>query len=108
MKNINKMIFIAATAGILIGLLIKFFPNLFFADYLLVMTDLVGRIFIKSLKMILVPLVFFSIVVGVSNLGGGKNSSLIWKSTFLYFMITMSIAITLALVVMNIVNQALV
>jgi Na+/H+-dicarboxylate symporter len=104
MKNINKMIFIAATAGILIGLLIKFFPNLFFADYLLVMTDLVGRIFIKSLKMILVPLVFFSIVVGVSNLGGGKNSSLIWKSTFLYFMITMSIAITLALVVMNIVQ----
>ena len=104
MKNTNKMIFIAATAGILIGMLIKFFPNLFFVDYLLVMTDLVGRIFIKSLKMILVPLVFFSIVVGVSNLGGGKNSSLIWKSTFLYFMITMSIAITLALVVMNIVQ----
>ena len=104
MKNTNKMIFIAATAGILIGMLIKFFPNLFFVDYLLVMTDLVGRIFIKSLKMILVPLVFFSIVVGVSNLGGGKNSSLIWKSTVLYFMITMSIAITLALVVMNIVQ----
>ena len=104
MKNTNKMIFIAATAGILIGLLIKFSPNLFFVDYLLVMTDLVGRIFIKSLKMILVPLVFFSIVVGVSNLGGGKNSSLIWRSTFLYFMVTMSIAITLALVVMNIVQ----
>jgi len=104
MKNTNKMIFIAATTGILIGLLIKFSPNLFFVDYLLVVTDLVGKIFIKSLKMILVPLVFFSIVVGVSNLGGGKNSSLIWKSTFLYFMITMSIAITLALVVMNIVQ----
>ena len=54
--------------------------------------------------MILVPLVFFSIVVGVSNLGGGGKSSLIWKSTFLYFMVTMSIAITLALVVMNIVQ----
>ena len=104
MKNTNKMIFIAAAAGIFIGLLIKFFPNLFFVEYLLVVTDLVGKIFIKSLKMILVPLIFFSIVVGVSNLGGGKNSSLIWKSTFLYFMITMSIAITLALVVMNIVQ----
>jgi len=104
MKNTNKMIFIAAMTGISIGLLIKFSPNLFFVDYLLVMTDLVGKIFIKSLKMILVPLVFFSIVVGVSNLGGGKNSSLIWKSTFLYFITTMSIAITLALVVMNIVQ----
>ena len=107
MKNTNKMIFIAAAMGILIGLLIKFSPNLFFVDYLLVVTDLVGKIFIKSLKMILVPLVFFSIVVGVSNLGGGKNSSLIWKSTFLYFMVTMSIAITLALVVMNIVQPGI-
>ena len=48
MKNTNKMIFIAAAMGILIGLLIKFSPNLFFVDYLLVVTDLVGKIFIKS------------------------------------------------------------
>ena len=57
--------------------------------------------------MILVPLVFFSIVVGVSNLGKGKNSSLIWKSTLLYFVTTMSIAITLALVVMNIIQPGI-
>ena len=107
MNNINKLIFIAAFMGILLGLIIKFFPNLFFVDYLLIITDLIGQIFIKSLKMILVPLVFFSIVVGVSNLGKGKNSSLIWKSTFLYFIITMSMAITLALVVMNIVQPGL-
>ena len=69
MNNINKLIFIAAFMGILLGLIIKFFPNLFFVDYLLIITDLVGRIFIKSLNMILVPLVFFSIVLGVSNLG---------------------------------------
>ena len=104
MNNINKLIFIAASAGIFLGLIIKFFPNLFFVDYLLVATDILGKIFIKSLKMILVPLVFFSIIVGVSNLGRGKNSSLIWKSTFLYFVTTMSIAIILALVVMNIVQ----
>ena len=104
MNNINKLIFIAAFAGILIGLIIKFSPDLFFVDYLLVVTDLLGKIFIKSLKMILVPLVFFSIIVGVSNLGSGKNSNLIWKSTFLYFVTTMSIAIILALFVMNIVQ----
>ena len=101
MKNINRLIFIAASSGILIGLIINLLPNLFFVDHLLLITDLVGQIFIKSLKMILVPLVFFSIVVGVSNLGKGKNSSLIWKSTLIYFITTMSIAITLALVVMN-------
>ena len=107
MININRLIFIAAFLGIFLGLIINFLPNLFFVDHLLVITDLVGQIFIKSLKMILVPLVFFSIVVGVSNLGKGKNSSLIWKSTLLYFVTTMSIAITLALVVMNIIQPGI-
>mgnify|MGYP001569295419 CR=1 FL=1 len=107
MININRLIFIAAFLGIFLGLIINFLPNLFFVDHLLVITDLVGQIFIKSLKMILVPLVFFSIVVGVSNLGKGKNSSLIWKSTLLYFVATMSIAITLALVVMNIIQPGI-
>ena len=105
--NINKSIFIAASLGIILGLIINLLPNLFFVEYLLVITDLVGQLFIKSLKMILVPLVFFSIVVGVSNLGKGKNSSLIWKSTLLYFVTTMSIAITLALVVMNIIQPGI-
>ena len=104
MNSTNKYILMAALSGIFLGLFLKFFPDLFFNQSLLEVTDLVGKLFIKSLKMILVPLVFFSIVVGVSNLGGGKNSSLIWKSTFLYFMVTMSIAITLALIVMNIVQ----
>jgi Na+/H+-dicarboxylate symporter len=104
MNTTNKYILIAALSGIFLGLFLKFFPDLFFNQSILELTDLVGKLFIKSLKMILVPLVFFSIVVGVSNLGGGKNSSLIWKSTFLYFMVTMSIAITLALIVMNIVQ----
>ena len=104
MNTTNKYILIAALSGIFLGLFLKFFPDLFFNQSILELTDLVGKLFIKSLKMILVPLVFFSIVVCVSNLGGGKNSSLIWKSTFLYFMVTMSIAITLALIVMNIVQ----
>ena len=32
MNNINKLIFIAAFMGILLGLIIKFFPTLFFVD----------------------------------------------------------------------------
>ncbi|MFW6259410.1 MAG: cation:dicarboxylate symporter family transporter, partial [Tangfeifania sp.] len=32
-----------------------------------------GDIFLRALKMIIIPLVFSSIISGVSSIGGGKN-----------------------------------
>ena len=69
MNNINRNIFIAALLGILLGFILKFFPVWVLYAPILELCDLIGQLFIKSLKMILVPLVFFSIIVGVSNLG---------------------------------------
>lgn len=101
MKNINRSIFIAAISGILLGLLIKAFPDFIFFQTVIEVTGLLGQLFIKSLKMILVPLVFFSIVVGISNLGNSKKSGIIWKATLSYFLITMFIAILVAMIAMN-------
>lgn len=66
--------------------------------------ELLGQLFIKALKMILVPLVFFSIVVGISNLGNAKKADRIWKLTLSYYFLTMAIAVILALFVMNFVK----
>jgi len=101
MKNINRSIFIAAISGILLGLLIKAFPDLTFFQTVIEVTGLLGQLFIKALKMILVPLVFFSIVVGISNLGNSNKSGTIWKATLSYFLITMFIAILVAMIAMN-------
>ena len=65
MKNINRNILLAALLGILFGLFLKFYPEWSFYNNFLGFNELAGQLFIKSLKMILVPLVFFSIVVGV-------------------------------------------
>ena len=104
MNNINRNIFIAALLGILLGFILKFFSMWVLYAPILELCDLIGQLFIKSLKMILVPLVFFSIIVGVSNLGSSKKSSSVWKYTLTYFFSTMAIAIFVALLVMNFIN----
>ena len=51
--------------------------------------------------MILIPVIFFSISVGIANLSSHKQSSKIWGLTFLFFSISMALAIILGLGSMN-------
>ena len=63
-----------------------------------------STLFISSLKMLIVPVVFFSIVCGVANLGDVASLGRIGgKAIFLYLFST-SIAITLALIFANIID----
>jgi len=101
MKNQNQSILIAAFSAVIVGGVLKlFFTELDF-QFISEATSIVGQLFIKLLKMILIPLVFFSIITGVSSLENGQKSSRIWKITLIYFLLTMAIAITTSLIVMN-------
>ncbi len=62
---------------------------------------LVGSLFIDLLKMILIPLVFCSIAVGIANLRQHQQMHRVWVSTLIFFFSSMSIAITLALLAVN-------
>ncbi len=104
MSNSNRNILFAAIFGILLGIVLKNFHDFVGYEYVVTLIDMVGQLFIKALKMILVPLVFFSIVVGISNLGSGKKSSKIWKSSLIYYFSTMAIAVVIALSMMNLVK----
>tara|TARA_B100000686_G_scaffold355150_1_gene470446 strand:+ start:4631 stop:5920 length:1290 start_codon:yes stop_codon:yes gene_type:complete len=59
--------------------------------------DVVGKIFVNSLKMLVVPLVFCSIAVGVSSLGDISLMGRIGAKSLVIYLITTAIAITLAL-----------
>ena len=78
MKNANKYILLAAIGGIIIGLVIKKFPDSLILQYISDISILSGQIFITTLKMILVPLVFFSIVNEISNLVSSNKADTIW------------------------------
>ena len=84
--------------GISFGSLINiFFFDNFFAILLSEILSALGEIFISSLKLMVVPLVFFSLIVGVAQIeNSSKLGSISIKAVCLY-LATTSIAIALAL-----------
>ena len=76
--------------------------NFGFGDFVMDWVDPFGKIFINLLKLIAVPLVLFSIIVGVGNLGDiNKLGSLGWKTIGMY-MLTTIFAVSLGLLIVNI------
>jgi len=98
-------ILLSMLLGISFGSLI----NIFFLDYNLILflveiLSALGAIFISSLKLMVVPLVFFSLVTGVAQItDSSKLGSISIKAIFLY-LATTSIAISLALFFSNFFN----
>jgi len=64
-------------------------------------SDLVGGVFIDLLKMVLIPLVFTSIAVGVANLQAHKQIHRVWMATLGFFVLSMALAIVLGLSAAN-------
>jgi Na+/H+-dicarboxylate symporter len=54
---------------------------------------IVGNLFLDLLRMVLVPLVFSSIVVGVANLRAHDRMHRVWTTTLAFFFMTMGLAV---------------
>ncbi|MEK9889375.1 MAG: dicarboxylate/amino acid:cation symporter [Gammaproteobacteria bacterium] len=109
--KLTKQILVAMVLGFTIGALIHGFDwseNAFIGEFLVGgIFSLGGQIFIKTLKLLVVPLVFVSLVCGASSLAGGNNMGRIGLKTVALYLMTTAIAITLALTVANIINPGL-
>ncbi|WP_246943815.1 dicarboxylate/amino acid:cation symporter [Bacillus pinisoli] len=98
-NNLTKKIIIALILGLLVGFALNFFaPGLFGIIDPYVLYPL-GQLFLKLIKMLVVPLVFVSIVLGVAGLGDPKKLGRIGTKTISYFLVTTTVAIVLAMAV---------
>ena len=97
MKKIalHWQILIALVLAVLYGI---FLPNQ--VDYV----HWMGIIFMRALKMIVVPLVFTSLVTGVTNIGSGKNLGYLGLKTLGYYITTSLLAILTGLFFVNIIK----
>jgi Na+/H+-dicarboxylate symporter len=102
LPSLNIQILLAAIFGVLIGL---FFHNLGVDNSTvkrgLFVSNIIGTLFIDLLKMILIPLVFCSISVGIANLRQHSQMHRVWVTTLSFFVISMAIAIVIALAAGN-------
>jgi Na+/H+-dicarboxylate symporter len=63
-----------------------------------------GTLFIRLLRMVVIPLVFASIVSGVMSAGGGSAMGRLFSKTLGYYVLTSLLAIVTALVVVNLIQ----
>jgi proton glutamate symport protein len=97
---LHTQIIIGLVLGLVFGLLvIKFnFSPTFTINFI----KPIGTIFINALKMIAVPLVLASLIVGVANLGDVSKLSRIGGKTIITYLLTTIVAVTIGLGLVNI------
>lgn len=85
--------------GIVLGVIIGgFLPSL------AAKIGILGDIFLNALMMLVVPLVIFSMITGITGLGRLRNlGSLGWR-TVLYYLMTTSIAVMIGLIMVNLIQ----
>ncbi len=100
--SINSQILFAALLGILAG---AYAHHLGQQNQLVhnsvYIASIIGGLFIDLLKMLLVPLVFCSITVGIANLSQHQQAQRVWQSTLIFFFLSMAIAIMIGMVGMT-------
>jgi len=69
--------------------------------------DFLGVLFIRALKMIIVPLIASSIITGVSGIGTSGSLGKIGSKTFLYYIMTSLLAILVGLFLVNIITPGI-
>ena len=92
--------------GMILGFIVGLFLNFYVDDPYIKNTILIDNIFylggtgfIRLMKMLVVPLVFCSIIVGVSSISDIKKIGTIGGRTILIYLVTTAMAITIALLI---------
>ena len=100
--SLGNWILIGMILGFIVGLFLNFYVNDPFIKNTVFIDNIFylgGTGFIRLMKMLVVPLVFFSIVVGVSSISDTKKIGTIGGRTILIYLVTTALAITIALII---------
>ena len=101
--QLHGQVGIALVSGFLIGvgarLLTPYgFPTEAFGEGV----GVVGDLFLRLLKMIIIPLIFTSLVCGVASLGDARSVGRVGLRTVLYYTLTTTLAILVGLTLVNV------
>ncbi len=108
--NLGNWILISMVLGLIVGLILNFYvTNPFIKDIILIdnVFYLGGNLFIKLMKMLVVPLVFCSIIVGVTSISDTRKIGAIGGRAILIYLLTTVLAITIALIIAKIIQPGI-
>ena len=92
LSNLTFQVLVAIALGILVGVL---YPS--FASY----AELISKSFINMISMLIAPIIFFTIVLGIAHMGDMKKVGRVGGKALLYFEIVTTLAIIIGMLVAN-------
>lgn len=90
---LHWQILIALILGVLYGIYLS--EQIYLVEWM-------GEIFLRALRMIIIPLVLSSIITGVANIGSAENLGRLGAKTIIYYLSTSIVAIITGLILVNI------
>ena len=98
-KHITAAIFTGLILGIITGL---FLANRF--EPVLAITSLIGSIYMNALNMMIFPLVFCSIIMGISSIGNARTTGKITAGAMIFFLCTTALASLAGLIIPRLIH----
>jgi len=99
--SLTTKVLIGMGLGIVVGLAINLLglnaEGSFINEYVVGFFHIVGKMFVTSLKMLVVPLVFFSLITGVIGIGDINALGKVGGKSFALYMLTTAIAIAVGI-----------
>ncbi|ANC76265.1 glutamate/aspartate:proton symporter GltP [Fictibacillus phosphorivorans] len=92
-KNLTFQVLTAIAVGVLVGL--------FWPDFGKQMKP-VGDTFINAVKMVIAPIIFLTIVLGIAKMGDMKKVGKVGGKAFIYFEIVTTLALVIGLIIVNV------
>jgi Na+/H+-dicarboxylate symporter len=95
----GNFILIAMIAGAVLGVM----GGLWLGEFMLSIAFL-GTLFLNALKMVVVPLVVASMIVGVTSLGDVRTIGRTGGKTLLYYLVTTGLSVAVGLLLVNVIS----
>lgn len=99
--SLSAKILLGLIVGIIFGLIL---PQ---ASWLTAVCKPIGSIFLNAIKMVIVPLVLSSLIVGTASVGDVRKLGRIGGKTIGYYLITTAIAVTIGLILGNMIDPGI-
>ncbi|MFN4179920.1 MAG: dicarboxylate/amino acid:cation symporter [Armatimonadota bacterium] len=101
--DVALKIFIGFVVGVIAGLICRALNFQWFVE----LSGILGDLFLRALRMIVIPLIFSSLALSVSQLGDISRLSRLGGWTIAYYLVTNAVAVTIGLALVNIVQPGL-
>lgn len=108
--SLGNWMLIGMVLGFIVGMILNFYVTDQFIKDIILLNNvfyLGGTGFIKLMKMLVVPLVFFSIVVGVASISDIKKIGSIGGRAIGIYLITTALAVSIALMIASVIQPGL-